>query len=141
MNGGGASSSRIHLKRSFCLTDTEDMTGLPSQFGNLTKAIRFAELEHRVISQNIANVNTPGYKTQALSAEEFQKLLGTTDSAAEIEEKLSVHRPQGLMERADGNNVDLDHQVSDLKRNAMMFQTVSNLLAAKMDTMKRAMNG
>ncbi|MEZ6095647.1 MAG: hypothetical protein R3C03_15700 [Pirellulaceae bacterium] len=60
---------------------------------------------------------------------------------AALDESQVVQEAKGLLERTDGNNVDLDQQVSNLKRNAMLFQTFSNLLAAKMDTMKRAMNG
>jgi flagellar basal-body rod protein FlgB len=134
-----ASNPIIILKRIFYLTDTIDMTGLPAQFGNLSKAIQFVELDHRVISQNIANVNTPGYKTQSISGEEFQKWLGQSKPTDAIGDQVEIEEPSGLLERADGNNVDLDSQVSSLKRNAMMFQTFSNLLAAKMDTMKRAM--
>jgi flagellar basal body rod protein FlgB len=35
----------------------------------------------------------------------------------------------------------LDKEFGELKRNALMFQTFSQLLAAKMDTMRRAMQG
>ncbi len=116
------------------------MAGLPAQFVNLAKAIQFAELDHRVISQNIANVNTPGFKTMVANEAEFQKWLEQTGTSTGLDEQAAITNAPGLLERADGNNVDLDQQVSNLKRNAMLFQTFSNLLAAKMDTMKRAIN-
>ena len=50
-------------------------------------------------------------------------------------------RTEGLTNRADGNNVDLDKEYGELKRNALMFQAFSQLLASKMDTMRRAMQG
>ena len=55
------------LKSTPCLTDTFYMTGLPSQYRLLTNAIEFASQNHRVISQNVANVNTPEYKARTIS--------------------------------------------------------------------------
>jgi flagellar basal-body rod protein FlgB len=56
-------------------------------------------------------------------------------------EDFEIARTLGLTPRSDGNNVDLDKEFGELKRNALMFQTFSQLLAAKMDTMRRAMQG
>ena len=114
------------------------MTGIPSQFNSLGNALRFAEQGHRVISQNIANVNTPGYKTQELPFEQLKELLEAGETASPATWQPVIRA--GLDERFDGNNVDLDQQFSELKKNAMLFQTFSQLLASQMDTMKRAMS-
>ena len=42
-------------------TDITDMTVKPSQFDTLSQLIHASEQRHKVISNNIANVNTPGY--------------------------------------------------------------------------------
>jgi flagellar basal-body rod protein FlgB len=116
------------------------MTGMISQHNLLADSLAGIEQNHRVISQNIANANTPGYRAQTLDFAEFLKRIeqGTTD--AKVSDNIPVHDMQGLSPRKDGNNVDLDGQVGALKKNALMFQTISQLLASKMALARRAMS-
>ncbi len=105
----------------------------------LGSAMRATEQSHTVVSQNIANVNTPGYHAKRV---EFDRMLqqlqggGVTDSV-----DVPVAERAGLEERMDGNNVNLEMEVSALKKNAMEFQTYSHLLASKVATMRRAISG
>ncbi len=123
------------------LSDTSDMTGLPSQYYLIGNALRNAEQTHRVVSQNIANVNTPGYQTRELSFDDYMKRVKSGDANQGLLEDTPVKFVEGLDTRVDGNNVDIDHQVANLKKNALMFQTYSQLLAAKMATMRKAIQG
>ena len=107
----------------------------------LGSALNATEKGHRVVSQNIANVNTPGYKTKRL---EFEKLLAQMHSG-NMEEApnaaLPIEEVSGLEERADGNNVNLEKEVAELKKNALEFQAFSHLLASRVSTMRRAISG
>ena len=47
------------------------MTVTPSQFRLLANALSFAQTNHQVIGQNIANVNTPNYQAQEVSFDAF----------------------------------------------------------------------
>ena len=107
----------------------------------LGNALRHSEHNHRVVSQNIANVNTPGYRTQQLSFDDFMKKVADGSAEHSVLGSLPVTRVEGLMERADGNNVDIDQQLASLKKNSLMFQTYSQLLAAKMSTYRKAITG
>ena len=52
---------------------TTDLTGMnvtPAQFDILAQLLDVSELRHRVLSQNIANVNTPGYHRLDVSFED-----------------------------------------------------------------------
>ncbi len=124
------------LKRKHRVTDKDDMTGISSQFESIQKALDYAEQNHRVISQNVANVNTPNYKTQELS---FQQLLeaGDSDRATNFTPQLV----EGLSERSDGNNVDLDRELASLKKNALSHQTLLQLMGSKMRIMRQAISG
>ncbi len=117
------------------------MTGLPSQYYLIGNALRTTEQNHRVVSQNIANVNTPGYQTRELSFDEYLKQVQSGKSNRDFIEQVPVKLVDGLVERVDGNNVDIDHELGDLKKNSLMFQTYSQLLAAKMAIMRKAMSG
>ena len=43
----------------------------------------------------------------------------------------TVYRESGLPERADGNNVDIDREVGELKRNTLMYQTYLQILTTQ----------
>ena len=101
----------------------------------------FAEQNHSVISQNIANVNTPEYKTRQLNFDEFLKQVEKGDAKKGKLSSLPVELTTGLDDRADGNNVDIDQQLAQLRKNAILFQTYSNMLNSRMDTYRRAISG
>jgi flagellar basal-body rod protein FlgB len=112
------------------------------QIDLLGSALNASEKSHRVVSQNIANVNTPGYKTKQLDFETLMEQLaqgGEEQSSAEVE--LPVDEVEGLAERLDGNNVNLEKEVAKLKQNALAFQTYSQLLSSRVSTMRRAISG
>jgi flagellar basal-body rod protein FlgB len=117
------------------------MTGLPSQYYLIGNALRGAEQNHRVISQNIANVNTPGYHTRELSFDDYMKQVSSGETNQEFVTELPVEIVEGLVERVDGNNVDIDQQLAGLKKNSLLYQTYSQLLAAKMATIRKAISG
>ncbi len=116
------------------------MTGLPSHFQLVSNAIEFANQNHRVISQNVANVNTPKYKTTQLS---FDELLAHIEKVRSDDEspQFKFEWVAGLETRNDGNNVDLDRELAGLKKNAIIHQTLTQLLGSKIGIMQRAISG
>ena len=118
------------------------MTVIPSQFDTLAKLVDSSQLRHRVISQNVANVNTPGYRTQEVSFEEMLAARLRADQSADVSDlKPSVQLVEGLPERADGNNVDIDKQMGQLDKNALLYQAYVQILASKLATMQSAITG
>ena len=115
------------------------MTGLFSQLNLLGNAIHGANEHHRVLSQNIANVNTPGYKTQRVDFDQLIQLLESPDGSRELINGIESQMVEGLAERIDGNNVNLEREVSQLKKNALMFQAYAQLMSSKLDLMRQAM--
>lgn len=111
-----------------------------SQFDLLSNAIEFARQNHRVVSQNLANVNTPNYMARELS---FEKFLSATEgkSNSNNANPYEIQFTEGLAMRADGNNVDLDKELANLKRNDLIYQTLTQLIGAKLDLMKTAIRG
>ena len=111
-----------------------------SQQNLLANALTVLEQNHELLSQNIANVNTPGFKTREIQFHEFLEQVENGKADREKLEKIAVELKKGLQIRKDGNNVDLDSQVGELKKNSLMFQTYSHLLSSKMATARRAMS-
>jgi flagellar basal-body rod protein FlgB len=110
---------------------------------NVTETL-FNHLSYRaerqkVISSNIANINTPNYKTKELSFESQlqeknrQKDLElTVTNQNHIKEtvdnsknsKTKVYEVENLQEQNDGNNVNLDTQMSEMAKNSTIFQAI-----------------
>ena len=123
------------------VTDTTSMTGLFSQMHLLGNALDGAEQNHRVLSQNLANVNTPGYKTRRLDFDKLFEQLQSEAARSGMVDDIPIEKLKGLAERVDGNNVDMEREISELKKNALAFQTYSHLMASKLATMRRAISG
>lgn len=116
------------------------MTSAPNHVRMLSQLMQAAEVRHRVVSQNIANVNTPGYLSREVEFE--AELARRIRSGAEVdprEAKPVVRLEEGLAVRADGNNVDIDQEIGRLGKNALLHQTYGQLLANYFQTMQRAM--
>lgn len=121
------------------------MPTLNSQFDLLGRLIDATEVRHRVISNNIANVNTPNYQRIEVEFEKqlAKELSGSTHSQGDstIRARPEMVVSQGLTPRADGNNVDIDHEIGQLNQNAMMQQTYIQLLSTYLDQMRTAIQG
>ena len=105
----------------------------------LSKLMEMSMERQRVISSNIANVNTPGYKRRVLSFEsEFARLVKEQDQA-------SLEKMRGFVEedtkspgREDGNNVQLPNETNDLMQNGMYHRLLNRALKLKMSILKAA---
>jgi flagellar basal-body rod protein FlgB len=114
------------------------MTGIFSQINLLGNALNGAEQNHRVISSNVANVNTPNYKAKQLDFEELMSHLDSKEGRRTTLGEIDLQPVEGLAERMDGNNVDMEKELSALKRNAMAYQAFTQLMASKLQTMRQA---
>jgi flagellar basal-body rod protein FlgB len=85
----------------------------------------------KLVASNIANADTPGYKTKDLDFQaEFRCALGgDPPRAVEV---------AGLKTKNDGNNVSLDREARMLSENALRFQMVSQLLRTEIRAVKAA---
>jgi flagellar basal-body rod protein FlgB len=75
----------------------------------------------KLVAANIANADTPGYKTKDIDfQEEFQSLVhGQQPRTIEA---------AGLDAKPDGNNVNIDRETRLLAENAIRFNLASTLL-------------
>ncbi len=121
-------------------TDSDDMSMFNNHFDLLTRLVAASEQRQQVISHNIANVNTPKYRRleldfeSALAAEIRRgKKVGASEATP------AVIQTQGLPSRADGNNVDIDKEIGQLGKNALLQQVYLQLMGTEMSQMRRAM--
>lgn len=118
------------------------MTVKPSQVDVLQQLVTLSDLRHQVISQNLANVNTPGYKRMDVSFEDIvDSFSSPTRSAGGRDASQSVYEDEGSPARADGNTVDVDKEIGHLGKNEMLQQTLVHVLAKKFAMMQSAITG
>ena len=107
---------------------------IDSLTNNLEQYMNVVSLRQKLVTSNIANADTPGYKTQDLDFQaSFQAAL---DGGAP--EPMEV---TGLASKNDGNNVDLDREARLLAENAMRFSVASNVMHTELNMMKEAIQG
>jgi flagellar basal-body rod protein FlgB len=104
----------------------------------LSRALDLTAARQTLVSRNIANIDTPGYRTRDLDFKrELQRAL-TGDGDAQ--EPL-VREVPGLIDRPDGNNVDVDREGLLMAENQLQFQTEAQLLHSEFNRLQLAING
>ncbi len=116
----------------------------------LDKAADASWLRNEAIANNIANVDTPGYKRQDVSFEtELQKALGHFQFTS-LDEKVAAVKtgrlnPQpftdyaGYSYRLDGNNVDIDQENIYLAENQLKYQGLMAGIKSEFTNLQNAM--
>ena len=84
----------------------------------------------QLTASNMANVDTPGYKTQGFDFEqEFVRELNNGAGAAGLEgAQVSAEDIDGLVARPDGNNVSMDREGLQLAKSQLQFRLGIQLL-------------
>jgi flagellar basal-body rod protein FlgB len=99
-------------------------------------------VRHRVIAQNVANVNTPNYHQLDVNFEDaFARAVSRQDPAALLKSQPSVVENTTGPERADGNNVDIDFEMARLNKNTLLYRTFTQILASHVATQRSAIQG
>jgi flagellar basal-body rod protein FlgB len=104
----------------------------------LESAIDASVLRNDAISQNIANVDTPNYKRKTVAFEEFLhsetgKFVGRRTHERHIPIGIGSTKTPTIMiredyadneMRLDGNNVDIDSEMTDLAKNQIRYNVL-----------------
>ena len=116
----------------------------------LEKAADASWLRDQCISNNIANVDTPGYKRQDVDFESvLEKELGYRRSESMDEKVANVNLSNlkvgaytdaaSYSYRTDRNNVDIENENVLLARNQLQYQGLMRSITAKFENLQRVM--
>lgn len=120
----------------------------------LEKALDAAWLRNETITNNIANVNTPGYKKSDVSFEEqlasaAQFQIGSTIKSPKFlpigNDTQSIPAPQIIQQsntsvRKDGNNVDVDVEMAELAKNTIKYNALITQISKQFGNIKMVLN-
>ncbi len=113
-------------------------------------------LRQQVISQNLANVDTPGYQAREVNFEDALKSafeqqedlpLANTNPAhiplagVSLESGAAVSARPGGSERADGNNVDINVELTDMSETGIEYQALTQAASRKLLLLKSIASG
>ena len=113
---------------------------------------RFAEERHKVLAENVANIDTPDYHTRRLDPDAFQGTLKDALQAAEAggERRLELRgqaqvstapdgrltvrpqiRPADNILFHDGRNASLETLMTDVQQNSLDYSLATRLLSKR----------
>jgi flagellar basal-body rod protein FlgB len=122
----------------------------------LLRSLDASAMRQKAIADNVANVNTPGYKRIEVSFEgELQKALdpnklqGARTNAGHMEigkpNILSLHpeayRPNDPTLAGQVNDVDIDMEMAKLAENQLLFNSGVKFLQDRISTIRAAIQG
>jgi flagellar basal-body rod protein FlgB len=98
---------------------------------NLGSYLSYLTRRQEVIASNIANADTPGYRTLDVArppcfSSVFQQIAVQTEEAA------------GLTTRNDGNNVSMDREARLLSENTLKFSLATQMLRGELKDIRSA---
>lgn len=123
------------------------------------RSLDAATMQHRALSNNIANVDTPGFKRAEIIFRE--KLRKALDAKKEASSNLTLNRTQhghlslsdvsnvselqptlrvdsATQLRSDGNNVDIDAEMSALAQNTVMYNALAQISKMQFSALRTA---
>jgi len=116
----------------------------------MTEALaRFLDVDvarYQLISTNLANIDTPGFRTRDLDFRaELRRAAAAASSGDERPVGLaalhpSSHEVRGLLERPDGNNVSVERESLLLAETQMKFNLGAQLLKDQFHAISMAIN-
>ena len=126
----------------------------------LEQVVNFTQARHGVLAGNIANIDTPGYKTRDISPDEFQSRLKeavdarrqrsvspTYDINAQLAGRESVSGQDGMDKVRDSiksilfhdnSDVGIEQQVAEITKNHALHNLALSLMTAQFRLMRTA---
>jgi len=118
--------------------------------GSLIRSLDTAALRQKVTAQNIANLNTPGYKRSYVA---FSEELSRAKTSLSLQRTNPRHLPgkdqngsprveveSHTSRRSDGNNVDLDQEMLDLVSNQLRYNTLVQSISGRFEKWRHVIN-
>ncbi|WP_338093133.1 flagellar basal body rod protein FlgB [Salimicrobium jeotgali] len=118
-------------------------------FNVLENSLNYATAKNRAISNNISNVDTPGYKSKDVS---FGNVLNGALEAERTNarhlsfsegQKAGYHKFErsGTTYNHNGNNVDIDKEMTELANNQIYYQALVDRMSGKFRSLENVIKG
>ncbi|MCT4776204.1 MULTISPECIES: flagellar basal body rod protein FlgB [Exiguobacterium] len=120
------------------------MNWIGSDYQLMKQAINHSVVNQKVISHNLSNIDTPNFRAKQAVFEQTlnneMRLMLAGGRPSERAETTITDRAGGAM-RSDGNNVDLDYEMSELARNQLQYEAMMEQLNRRLGGLKTVIRG
>ena len=109
----------------------------------LQRGLEGASLRQQVLTNNLANANTAGFKRSDVDFESSLNAALSSSDPTHAAEDVSFE-PQTDTTSAmtpDGNNVDVDQELSSLTENSVQYQALAAVERSRLQMLQTAMGG
>ncbi len=89
----------------------------------VARYLDLATTEAKLTAQNVANVDTPGYKAVGMDFGAEMRQAMTSVETGQGPQSVHVGLEDGLVARPDGNNVSMDRESLNLAEAQLKFKT------------------
>jgi flagellar basal-body rod protein FlgB len=128
------------------MTDASKMT-FSGTDSYLRAAMSGLAARQRAIANNVANVDTPGFKASEVRFEDALKTAigrGTGATANQTSLNAATSRStlvDGTSTRADGNNVDIDHEMELLGEANLNYSAMTQVMSTRLGILRSVIGG
>jgi len=107
----------------------------------LEAGIRAETLRQKAIANNVANLETPGYRRIDVKFEQLlAKALDSPGTIELSEIEAQIHQPKQTPVKSNGNDVDLETEVGEMVKNTLRHKAYIWLLIKRYKQMDSAIN-
>jgi flagellar basal-body rod protein FlgB len=114
-------------------------------FSGIEDLLSWTSKRQQALSANIANMDTPGYRSKDYS---FDQELATIDLAATSSKHIAPLEDTnhsrvyevGTKVKLNGNNVDLEREMTEITKNALQYITLVQYMNQKIKTLRSAIS-
>ncbi len=122
-------------------------------FSMLRDRMRWHQDRQKLLAENVANAETPGYRARDLRSPSFETLVqgnsrsgigtSTTDArhitgSVQGGSQFQVRRDTGVVTTPDGNRVNLEDEMLKVAQNQMDYQAVTGLYQRSLGLIRTA---
>jgi flagellar basal-body rod protein FlgB len=107
----------------------------------LESGLKLSTVKQKVIANNLANLETPGYRRSAVS---FESKLSEAlqDGSRDLNDvQAAIIKPMNTEVSDEGNDVNLDLELGGLIKNTSQYKLYMRMLAKTYQQMTMAMSG
>ena len=105
----------------------------------LERALSGSALRHEALAENLANVNTPGYRRKDVDFQGALRSAMESGKSAVSDTTMETVTDASAPMRADGNSVDVDAEAAGLAKNGLEYQALTSVLRSRDDILRSAM--
>jgi flagellar basal-body rod protein FlgB len=117
----------------------------------LEQVVNFTEARHNVLAGNIANLDTPGYRTRDLPPAQFQARMrqaleqrdrvgGDVSGGQRAKAVAEVGSSMRSILRHDDNNTGLENQVAEMSKNQMQYSLAMSIMTSQFRLLQAAVS-